>query len=131
MRLFKVEYSVPVKVRSSGKQLFRVGRRDGDCSIRTGFRHRIGHSHWCLGWGSGYALGLQCVRPLLVSTREFGYRGIAIAKGPARQIQQKVRQLTDRPILYLVNTNSHGDHTFGHSGTELRVSRLGRNRRTP
>ena len=32
----------------------------------------------------------------------------------AKQIQDRVRKLTDRPILYLVNTNYHGDHTFGN-----------------
>lgn len=33
----------------------------------------------------------------------------------ARQIQSAVSAVTDRPILYLVNTNYHGDHTFGNS----------------
>ena len=32
----------------------------------------------------------------------------------ARQIQHVVRQVTAQPILYLVNTNYHGDHTFGN-----------------
>ncbi len=32
----------------------------------------------------------------------------------ARQIQAAVREVTDKPILYLVNTNAHGDHTFGN-----------------
>ena len=32
----------------------------------------------------------------------------------ARQIQAAVRDVTDEPILYLVNTNHHGDHTFGN-----------------
>ena len=32
----------------------------------------------------------------------------------ARQIQAAVRRVTAKPILYLVNTNFHGDHTFGN-----------------
>lgn len=32
----------------------------------------------------------------------------------ARQIQAAVAAVTDKPILYLVNTNFHGDHTFGN-----------------
>lgn len=32
----------------------------------------------------------------------------------AGQIQSLVREVTDKPILYLVNTNYHGDHTFGN-----------------
>lgn len=33
----------------------------------------------------------------------------------ANKIQKAVRKVTDKPILYLVNTNAHGDHTFGNS----------------
>ena len=32
----------------------------------------------------------------------------------ARQILERVREVTDKPILYLVNSNYHGDHTFGN-----------------
>ena len=32
----------------------------------------------------------------------------------AHQIQERVREVTDKPILYLVNSNYHGDHTFGN-----------------
>jgi cyclase len=32
----------------------------------------------------------------------------------AQEIQRRVRKLTERPILYLVNTNYHRDHTFGN-----------------
>src|SRR6266446_5130186 len=33
----------------------------------------------------------------------------------AGMIQTAVRQVTNNPLLYVVNTNYHGDHTFGNS----------------
>jgi cyclase len=36
-----------------------------------------------------------------------------IATPMARQIQERVREVTDKPLLFLVNSNYHGDHTFG------------------
>jgi cyclase len=32
----------------------------------------------------------------------------------ARQIQARVREVTDKPIRFLVNSNYHADHTFGN-----------------
>jgi cyclase len=32
----------------------------------------------------------------------------------ARKLQQWVERLTDKPLKYLINTNYHGDHTFGN-----------------
>ena len=32
----------------------------------------------------------------------------------ARQIQQRIREVTDKPLLYLANSNYHADHTFGN-----------------
>ncbi|MHB8771378.1 MAG: MBL fold metallo-hydrolase [Syntrophales bacterium] len=37
-----------------------------------------------------------------------------ISVAMARQILQRVREVTAKPILYLVNSNYHGDHTFGN-----------------
>lgn len=48
-----------------------------------------------------------------------GDRGVLVIdahinKAMANKIQEAVRKVTDKPILYLVNTNAHGDHTFGN-----------------
>ena len=48
-----------------------------------------------------------------------GERGVLVVDAHingdmARQIQHAVGQVTDKPILYVVNTNYHGDHTFGN-----------------
>jgi cyclase len=32
----------------------------------------------------------------------------------ARQIISKIKQLTDKPVRYLINTHGHGDHTLGN-----------------
>jgi cyclase len=40
----------------------------------------------------------------------------------ARQIQEQVRCLTDRPLRYLVNTTYHGDHTFGNAAFSEQVT---------
>jgi len=37
-----------------------------------------------------------------------------ISMAMARQILERVREVTDKPIRYLVNSNYHGDHTFGN-----------------
>lgn len=48
-----------------------------------------------------------------------GERGVLVVDAHingamARQIQDAVRRVTTKPILYLINTNYHGDHTFGN-----------------
>ncbi|MGZ3679490.1 MAG: MBL fold metallo-hydrolase [Ktedonobacterales bacterium] len=40
----------------------------------------------------------------------------------SRQIQDLVRQLTDKPLRYLVNTTYHGDHTFGNAAFPEQVT---------
>ncbi len=49
----------------------------------------------------------------------------------ARKIQQAVRAVTDKPILYLVNTNFHGDHTFGNYAFPAEPSQLEASKRAP
>jgi cyclase len=62
-----------------------------------------------------------------------GERGVLVVDAHingamARQIQDAVRRVTTKPILYLVNTNYHGDHTFGNyafpAGTLIVAHRL-------
>jgi len=53
---------------------------------------------------SGFVVGEQGV--LVIDSH--------INKAMAKQIQKAVRRITKKPILYLVNTNFHGDHTFGN-----------------
>ena len=48
-----------------------------------------------------------------------GERGVVVIdahvdRRMARRIIDAVRSVTDKPILYLVNTNYHADHTFGN-----------------
>ena len=48
-----------------------------------------------------------------------GERGVLVIDAQinaemAGQVQDAVRSVTDKPILYLINTNYHGDHTFGN-----------------
>ena len=48
-----------------------------------------------------------------------GERGVLVIdahinRDMAQQIQDAVKRVTPRPIIYLVNTNYHGDHTFGN-----------------
>jgi len=48
-----------------------------------------------------------------------GEQGVAVIDAHftvpmARQIQERIREVTDKPLLYLVNLNYHGDHTFGN-----------------
>jgi len=53
-----------------------------------------------------------------------GKRGVLvidahISRLMANQIQERVREVTGKPILYLVNSNYHGDHTFGNCAFPL------------
>ena len=39
----------------------------------------------------------------------------------AKLIQKRIREVTDKPLLYLVNSNYHGDHTFGNCAFGIEV----------
>ena len=52
-----------------------------------------------------------------------------ITPSVGRIIQEKVSELTDRAIRFLVNTTYHGDHTFGnvaHDGMPGRCAKRSR-----
>jgi len=66
---------------------------------------------------SGFVVGTDAV--LVIDSQFNGQMG--------RQVLDAVRQVTDKPIRYLVNTNAFGDHTFGNyvfpAGTQIVASR--------
>jgi cyclase len=51
---------------------------------------------------------------LIVGDRAALWIDAGINGEAARKLQQWVAKLTDKPLKYLVNTNYHGDHTFGN-----------------
>src|SRR5712691_2204504 len=69
--------------------------------------------------GSGVYALIASRPPVDNSGFVVGERGVLVIDAHingamARQIQAAVRRVTQKPILYLVNTNYHGDHTFGN-----------------
>src|SRR5712692_915444 len=69
--------------------------------------------------GSGVYALLASRPPVDNSGFVVGERGVLVIDAHingamAREIQAAVRRVTQKPILYLVNTNYHGDHTFGN-----------------
>jgi cyclase len=64
---------------------------------------------------------------LIVGTRAALLVDAGINGETARKLQQWVQKLTDQPLKYLVNTNYHGDHTFGNyafpAGVEIIAQR--------
>src|SRR5712691_7192594 len=69
--------------------------------------------------GSGVYALIASRPPVDNSGFVVGERGVLVIDAHingamAREIQAAVRRVTQKPIVYLVNTNYHGDHTFGN-----------------
>jgi glyoxylase-like metal-dependent hydrolase (beta-lactamase superfamily II) len=57
---------------------------------------------------------VECNSTIIINDKDVIVFDATGSPGGARQVVEKIRELTDKPVRYLINSHGHGDHTFGN-----------------